>query len=71
MPDLFRLAGDFDRSIDDVWAMLHDPDAHVAKFTRMGHTDLEVLSVHVGLLRAKPKYRAWVKLSARSCWMIS
>lgn len=34
----------FDRSIDDVWAMMHDPDAHVAKFTRMGHRDLEVVA---------------------------
>ena len=33
----------FDATIDEVWAMVHDPDAHVAKFTRMGHTDLEVL----------------------------
>lgn len=34
---------DFDQPIDVIWSMLHDPDAHVAKFTRMGHTDLEVL----------------------------
>lgn len=33
----------FDRSIDEVWAMVHDPASHVAKFTRMGHRDLEVV----------------------------
>lgn len=39
---------DFAQPIDVVWAMLHDPAAHVAKFERMGHTDLEVLSEEVG-----------------------
>ena len=34
----------FERPIDDVWAMVHDPESHVAKFTRMGHRDLEVVS---------------------------
>lgn len=33
----------FDRGIDEVWEMFHDPQAHVAKFTRMGHRDLEVV----------------------------
>ena len=33
----------FDRPIDDVWAMVHDPESHIAKFTRMGHRDLEVV----------------------------
>lgn len=37
----------FDRPIDDVWAMVHDPASHVAKFTRMGHRDLEVVSEEV------------------------
>lgn len=37
----------FDRSIDDVWAMVHDPASHVAKFTRMGHRDLEVIDQSV------------------------
>lgn len=39
----FTLSHRFDRSIDDVWAMLRDPASHVAKFTSMGHRDLEVL----------------------------
>lgn len=34
----------FDRPIDDVWAMVHDPESHIAKFTSMGHRDLEVIS---------------------------
>jgi carbon monoxide dehydrogenase subunit G len=34
----------FDHPLDAVWEMLHDPDSHVAKFTGMGHRDLEVLS---------------------------
>lgn len=34
----------FDHSIDEVWAMMHDPASHIAKFTRMGHKDLEVVS---------------------------
>lgn len=37
----------FARPVDDVWAMFHDPAAHVAKFERMGHTDLEVLDEQV------------------------
>lgn len=37
----------FDRSIDEVWAMMHDPESHIAKFTRMGHKDLEVVSQDV------------------------
>lgn len=38
----------FDQPIDTVWAMFHDPDSHVAKFTAMGHRDLEVLDSTVG-----------------------
>src|SRR6478736_5497843 len=38
----------FDASIDELWAMVHDPASHVAKFTRMGHRDLEVLAEEVG-----------------------
>ena len=38
----------FTASLDEVWAMFSDPDAHVAKFERMGHTDLEVLSQEAG-----------------------
>ena len=34
----------FDHPIADVWAMMHDPAAHVAKFESMGHKDLEVIS---------------------------
>ena len=34
----------FTHPIDAVWAMLHDPESHVAKFTGMGHRDLEVVS---------------------------
>ena len=33
----------FDHPIADVWAMMHDPEAHIAKFTSMGHRDLEVI----------------------------
>lgn len=33
----------FDAPIDRVWAMFHDPASHVAKFTRMGHRDVEVV----------------------------
>ncbi len=33
----------FAAPFDEVWAMLADPDAHVAKYTRMGHHDIEVL----------------------------
>lgn len=33
----------FEHSIDDVWAMVHDPASHIAKFERMGHRDLEVV----------------------------
>ena len=33
----------FDRPADEVWEMFHDPESHVAKFTSMGHRDLEVL----------------------------
>jgi len=32
----------FDRPFADVWAMLLDPDAHVAKYQHMGHRDVEV-----------------------------
>ena len=42
-----RFTHRFDRPIDDVWAMFADPASHVAKFTRMGHRDLEVLSEEV------------------------
>ncbi len=34
----------FAHPIDAVWAMLHDPESHVAKFTGMGHRDLEIVS---------------------------
>jgi carbon monoxide dehydrogenase subunit G len=33
----------FDHPAEEVWTMFHDPDSHVAKFTSMGHRDLEVL----------------------------
>lgn len=32
----------FDRPFADVWAMLLDPEAHVAKYQHMGHRDVEV-----------------------------
>jgi carbon monoxide dehydrogenase subunit G len=32
----------FDRPFADVWAMLIDPDAHVAKYQHMGHRDVTV-----------------------------
>ena len=38
----------FDLPIETVWEMFHDPDSHVAKFTSMGHRDLEVLESDVG-----------------------
>lgn len=33
---------EFDAPIDACWEMFHDPDSHVAKFTAMGHRELEV-----------------------------
>lgn len=30
--------------VAEVWAMLRDPDSHVAKFAGMGHRDIEVVS---------------------------
>jgi carbon monoxide dehydrogenase subunit G len=33
-----------ERPIAEVWAMLRDPDSHVAKFAGMGHRDIEVVS---------------------------
>ena len=33
----------FDAPIASVWAMFHDPASHAAKFTAMGHRDLEVV----------------------------
>lgn len=41
------LAHRVERPIDDVWAMLRDPDAHVAKFAGMGHRDIEVVASSV------------------------
>ncbi len=38
-----RFTHRFNAPIDEVWAMMHNPEAHVTKFTRMGHEDLEVL----------------------------
>jgi len=37
----------FDHPIDEVWAMLHHVDAHVAKFDHMGHRDIVVVSSEV------------------------
>ena len=37
------MAHHFDPPADQVWAMFHDPESHIAKFTSMGHRDLEVL----------------------------
>ena len=34
----------FAAPLDQVWAMFRDRDAHVAKFTSMGHRDIEVLA---------------------------
>jgi hypothetical protein len=38
----------FDRPFADVWAMLLDPDAHVAKYQHMGHRNVEVSSAEPG-----------------------
>ena len=38
----------FDRSFADVWAMLTDPAAHVAKYEHMGHRDVTVTSTEAG-----------------------
>ena len=38
----------FDRPFADVWAMLLDPDAHVAKYQHMGHREVEVASAEPG-----------------------
>lgn len=39
----FTMQHTFDAPIDRVWAMFSDPDAHVTKFTAMGHRDIDVL----------------------------
>jgi len=39
----FTATHTFDAPLEAVWAMFSDPDSHVAKFTSMGHRDLEVL----------------------------
>ena len=36
------LSHHFDRPFADVWAMLLDPDAHVAKYEHMGHREVVV-----------------------------
>lgn len=41
------LSHHFDRPFADVWAMLCDPDAHVAKYEHMGHRDVSVVSSDV------------------------
>jgi len=38
----------FDRPFADVWSMLLDPDAHVAKYEHMGHRDVEVVTAEPG-----------------------
>jgi len=38
----------FDRPFADVWAMLRDPDAHVAKYEHMGHREVAVTSADAG-----------------------
>lgn len=43
----FSLTHSFAHPIDVVWAMFHNPDSHVAKFARMGHTDIEVVESKV------------------------
>lgn len=37
------MAHHFDHPAERVWEMFHDPASHIAKFTTMGHRDLEVL----------------------------
>ncbi len=37
----------FDAPIAACWEMFHDPDSHAAKFTAMGHRELEVVEVDV------------------------
>lgn len=37
----------FAHPVGAVWAMLHDPASHVAKFEGMGHRDLEVVASEV------------------------
>ena len=43
----FEMTHEFAYPAETVWEMMHDPDSHVAKFERMGHTDMEVLSSEV------------------------
>jgi hypothetical protein len=38
----------FDRPFADVWAMLLDPDAHVAKYEHMGHRDVVISDAEPG-----------------------
>lgn len=42
------LSHHFDCPFADVWAMLLDPDAHVAKYQHMGHRDVEVVAADPG-----------------------
>ena len=37
----------FTHPVDAVWAMVHDPESHVAKFAAMGHRDIEVVASEV------------------------
>jgi hypothetical protein len=43
----------FDAPLADVWAMFRNVDAHVAKFTAMGHRNIEVLEHHADAERVK------------------
>src|SRR5690348_11939952 len=38
----------FDAPIERVWAMVTNPDAHITKFSNMGHRDIEVLECVCG-----------------------
>ena len=38
----------FDRPFADAWSMLLDPEAHVAKYQHMGHSDVEVQKAEPG-----------------------
>lgn len=42
------LAHHFDRPFAEVWAMLLDPEAHVAKYEHMGHREVEVTKAEPG-----------------------
>ena len=44
----FNASHRYDRPLDQVSAMFLDPEAHVGRYTLMGHSDIEILQVETG-----------------------